>query len=92
MCGADNVLASILATEQEFQMENGLPFALLADEEDAVREAYEVKPALFGALPGRETFVIGKDGKIKMAFNDLLAAPKHAAKALEALESANVPA
>eukprot|EP00793_Prasinoderma_coloniale_P001109 PRCOL_00006100-RA len=79
-------------SHKQFQLENDLPFALLCDDNDEVREAYGVKPALFGALPGRETFVIAKDGTCVMAFNDLFDSTAHVGKALEALQPANVMA
>ena len=69
-------------SHKQFQLENDLPFALLCDDNDEVREAYGVKPALFGALPGRETFVIAKDGTCVMAFNGAKRRAVHASPSL----------
>lgn len=69
-------------SHKQFQLENDLPFALLCDDNDEVREAYGVKPALFGALPGRETFVIAKDGTCVMAFNGANRRAVHASPSL----------
>lgn len=53
-----------------------------------MRNTYGVKPNLFGLLDGRWTFVIGKDGIVKLIFNSQLNAKKHVAQALEALKAA----
>ena len=59
---------------------------LLIDENEAVRKAWGVPRALFGAFPGRVTYVVGKDGKIKSIYDDLAKAEVHPEKALEALQ------
>lgn len=41
-----------------------LPYTLLADGDGSVRELYDIPSDLFGLLPGRQTFVIGKDGTV----------------------------
>ena len=79
-------------SHKEFAGDLDLPFTLLADEDDAIRTAYGVKPALFGALPGRETFVIAKDGTIVARYADMFGVEKHITQALAALEPALVAA
>lgn len=64
-----------------------LQFRLLTDANGEVRKAYGVKTDLFGLLDGRWTFVIGKDGLVKLVFNSQLNAKKHVAQALEALKA-----
>lgn len=41
----------------------GLDLTLLSDVGGAVRKLYEVPSSLFGALDGRVTYVVGKDGR-----------------------------
>lgn len=48
--------------------------------------AWAVPKALFGALPGRVTYVVGTDGTIKSAFDDIAKAELHPVKALEQLK------
>jgi peroxiredoxin Q/BCP len=70
-----------------FKSKLDLPFPLLADEGDAVRKAYGVKKDLLGLLDGRETYVIGKDGLIKLVYNNQFDSESHVDKALEALSA-----
>ena len=58
---------------------------LLIDEGDKARNAFKVPRALFGLLPGRVTYVIGKDGKIVNVFDDLANAALHPENALKTL-------
>ena len=58
---------------------------VLIDEGSKVRESWKVPKAAFGLLPGRVTYVIGKDGKVISLFDDLAAAEVHPVNAFEAL-------
>ena len=58
---------------------------LLTDVGDKVRTSWAVPRALFGAFPGRVTYVIGKDGTVKFIYDDLGNATLHPEKALDAL-------
>ena len=58
---------------------------LLSDIGDTVRKSWAVPRALFGAFPGRVTYVIGKDGTVKFIYDDLGNAALHPEKALDAL-------
>lgn len=62
-----------------------LKYTLLSDEDGAVRKQFGVANDLFGLLPGRETYVIGKDGKVKAVFNNQFSPEKHVDVALKAL-------
>ena len=59
----------------------------LRDHPLQVRKAYGVKADLFGLLDGRWTFVIGRDGIVKLVFNSQLNAKKHVAQALAAVKA-----
>ncbi len=63
----------------------GLPYPLLVDEGDAVRESYGIPKDLFGLLKGRQTYVIDEDGLVQLIFNSQLDAEAHVAKTLAVL-------
>ena len=79
-------------SKQKFAQELGLDFSILADEGDAVRNSFKVPKALFGALPGRVTYVLDKNGVCTSVYDNLADAASHIGKAKEALaEMAPVP-
>jgi peroxiredoxin Q/BCP len=53
-----------------------------------VRRLFKVEDNLFGILPGRETYVVNKEGKIILVFNSVNAS-QHMRKALKALKAEN---
>ena len=63
-----------------------LPYRLLCDPEGVVRNAYQVGRTL-GLFPGRVTYVIDKEGRIRGAVNDPLRARPHVQEALRTLEA-----
>lgn len=65
-----------------------LPFKLLSDPGGQVRTKFGIKKNLMNLLPGRETFVVDKQGKLILAFRSAAAA-KHMKQALEALKKLN---
>lgn len=62
-----------------------LPFPLATDAGGSLRKALGVQPTLF-VLPGRETFVFDKCGKLLLRFNSQLATQEHVTNALAALK------
>jgi len=62
-----------------------LPFPLLSDSDGRVRNAYGVPRSLFGLLPGRVTFVIGKDRVIRQVFSSQFRLKRHVERAREAI-------
>jgi thioredoxin-dependent peroxiredoxin len=58
---------------------------LLIDSGDKLRSSWKVPKALFGAFPGRVTYVIDKTGKCTLVYDDLANATGHPEKALNAL-------
>src|SRR6185312_6046559 len=52
------------ASHRAFAAKYNLPFRLLSDRGGRVRKLYRVKATL-GIIPGRETFVIARDGTIR---------------------------
>lgn len=69
---------------KQFKADQRLPFDLLTDANSILRKEFGVKNELF-VLPGRQTYVISKEGKCIMTFNDMLDTDKHIAEALRAL-------
>ena len=69
------------ATHRRFAEKHGLPFTLVSDTTGSVRAAYRVPKTLF-VLPGRTTFVIGRDGLIKLAFTHARDGERHVYEAL----------
>lgn len=71
-----------------FASHYGLPFILLSDVDNRVRELYGV-PSTMGFLPGRVTYIIDKKGIVRHIFNSQTQAQRHvdeAEKTLETLE------
>ena len=78
-----------IKTHQDFSQKHRLPFPLLSDPEGKVRHLYGVKKWL-GILPGRETFVISRSGKILLRFNSMLNFKQHSKKALKLIQTSKV--
>jgi peroxiredoxin Q/BCP len=62
-----------------------LPFTLVSDADGSVRKAYGVK-AVFGVLPGRVTFVIGRDGIVQHVFSSMTNISGHVNDALKVVQ------
>ncbi len=73
-------------SHRKFASKYKLPFTLLADRQNKVRKLFKVEGNLFNLLPGRETYVVDKTGKIVMVFNSVNAT-SHIRKALNALKN-----
>jgi peroxiredoxin Q/BCP len=71
-------------SHKKFAEKHGLPFTLLADEENAVRERYGVSKT-FGLLPGRVTFVIDPQGIVRTVFSSQFRPKKHVDEALASI-------
>lgn len=80
------ISADSVASHARFVQKYKLPFTMIADTGNHIRKKYSVKPDLFGLIPGRETFVIDRQGIVKLRFNSLQAT-KHIPKALDILKT-----
>lgn len=69
-----------------FASRHQLPFILLSDTDNAVRQRYGVALTL-GLFPGRVTYVIDKEGVIRHIFNSQMLVTKHVDEALTVLQS-----
>lgn len=75
-----------VVSHQKFAKQYKLPFILLSDEDKKIRNLFGVPSGLFGLMPGRVTYVVDKNGIIKLIFNSSLMATKHISKALEVIK------
>ena len=71
-------------SHKSFATHYGLPFILLSDEDNKVRELYGV-PSTMGFLPGRVTYIIDKKGLVRHIFNSQTQAPRHVEEAKKTL-------
>jgi peroxiredoxin Q/BCP len=71
-------------SHQHFADKHRLPFLLATDADGSVRRAFGV-PKTLGFLPGRVTYVIDRQGVIRLAFSAPLAAKQHVQAALDVL-------
>jgi peroxiredoxin Q/BCP len=71
-------------SHKSFATHYGLPFILLSDENNTVRELYGV-PSTMGVLPGRVTYIIDKKGVVRHIFNSQTQAQKHVEEAKKTL-------
>ena len=62
-----------------------LPYIMLSDSNGKVRKQFGVKSELLGLIPGRETFVVDKQGILVMRYNSMKATT-HINKALNAVK------
>jgi peroxiredoxin Q/BCP len=73
------------ASHRRFASRHQLPYPLLVDEGNRLRQAFGVPNALL-LLPGRVTYVIDGEGVIRHVFNNLLDGPAHLREARAALQ------
>lgn len=76
-------------SHQKFAQKHQLPFILLSDEHGKIRKKLGVKKSLLGLIPGRETFVVDKNGVVQMKFNSIDAS-RHMQKALKKVKELNL--
>ncbi|XHH08815.1 MAG: peroxiredoxin [Candidatus Bathyarchaeia archaeon] len=74
-----------IESHKSFATHHGLPFILLSDAENKVRELYGV-PSTMGILPGRVTYVIDKQGVVRSIFVSQTHAERHVEEAKKALK------
>lgn len=61
----------VVADEHGYYLQaQRLNFPLLTDQSDFLRKSFGIKGDMLGLLPGRQTYVIDKSGKVVLSFND----------------------
>ncbi|BAC08025.1 tsr0473 [Thermosynechococcus vestitus BP-1] len=73
-----------MARQQGFQKNHQLPFLILSDPDNKVRQRYGAS-SLFGLFPGRVTYVIDKEGVVRYVFDSMLNFKAHVDEALKIL-------
>ena len=71
-------------SHQQFASHHRLPFMLISDPDSALRKLYVVpkEDTQYGLLPGRVTYVIDKQGIVRLVFSGIFAPEQHIAEAL----------
>jgi peroxiredoxin Q/BCP len=72
-------------SHKSFATHYGLPFILLSDTDNKVREMYGV-PSTMGVIPGRVTYIIDKKGVVRHIFSSQTQAKRHVEEAKNKLE------
>ena len=73
------------SSHQQFASKYNLPFILLSDTGNKLRQLYGVPSTLF-ILPGRVTYVIDKQGVIRHIFDSMMNFKGHVEEALKTLK------
>ncbi len=73
------------SSHSNFARRHRLPYVLLSDPSREVRRKFRVENQLLNLLPGRETFVVDREGKVVMAFRGM-GSSGHVPRALKALK------
>lgn len=73
-------------SHQKFAAKYQLPFTLLSDKGDSVRNLYGAK-AMFGLFPGRITYVIDASGKVEYIFDSMFNSKGHVEEALKTIQA-----
>lgn len=74
-------------SHKNFSKKNRLPFTLLSDEGNKIRKEWGIPSDLFGALAGRQTYVIDKKGVVQLVFNNQFQPEKHIDETLKILKN-----
>lgn len=74
------------ASHRSFAEKHRLPFPIISDQDRSLRKLYGV-PNTLGFVPGRVTYVIDREGVIRLIFSALFASDDHVRKALEAVRN-----
>ncbi|OVA08307.1 Alkyl hydroperoxide reductase subunit C/ Thiol specific antioxidant [Macleaya cordata] len=74
-------------SHKAFAKKYRLPFTLLSDEGNKVRKEWGVPSDLFGTLPGRQTYVLDKNGVVQLIYNNQFQPEKHIDETLKLLQS-----
>ena len=72
-------------SHKNFAEKYDLPFTLLADIDNEVRNQFGVKGNVLGLIPGRVTYVIDKSGKVVFMYESQLKAERHIEESINAI-------
>lgn len=75
------------SSHKAFAKKYKLPYTLLSDDGNKVRKEWGVPSDLFGTLPGRQTYVLDKNGVVQLIYNNQFQPEKHIDETLKFLQS-----
>jgi thioredoxin-dependent peroxiredoxin len=67
----------------DFRTKHKLPFPLLSDAGGALRKLWGVPKSLLGMLPGRTTYILDQDAKVRKIFNSQTKFQQHVKESLD---------
>lgn len=74
-------------SHKNFAEKYNLPFTLLADVNNEVRNLFGVKSNILGLIPGRVTYVVDTKGKIIFMYDSQFKASKHIEESIKAINA-----
>jgi len=81
------ISADDVESHKNFAAKYNLPFTLLADVDNEVRELFGVKPNVLGLIPGRVTYVVDKKGVVVFMYDNQLKAERHIKESINAINN-----
>ncbi|XP_077230852.1 thioredoxin superfamily protein [Tasmannia lanceolata] len=75
------------SSHKAFSKKYRLPFTLLSDEGNKIRKEWGIPADLFGTLPGRQTYVLDRNGVVQLIYNNQFQPEKHVDETLKLLQS-----
>ena len=89
ICWRWHVIIKVLGSFplQAFKEKYGLPYTLLSDEGNKLRKEWGVPSDFFGALAGRQTYVVNRQGIVQYVYNNQFQPEKHIDETLKVLQT-----
>ena len=85
-CQVIGISSDSVESHKQFSERHNFNYILLADTNKEVRKLFGVPGSLFGLLPGRVTYIIDLEGKIRGVHNSQLNPISHIEEALEVVK------
>lgn len=86
------VSSDSVESHRQFAAHHKLPFILASDSDESLRKLYGVAPenaGEYGLQPGRVTYVIDKQGIVRLVFSSMMAFQQHVPEALAIIKAQN---
>lgn len=85
-CQVIGISSDSVDSHKQFATKHNFNFVLLADTDKKIRKLFGVPGSLFGLLPGRVTYIIDLNGKIRGIHNSQLNPVSHIEEALDLIK------
>jgi peroxiredoxin Q/BCP len=85
-CQVIGISSDSIESHKQFATRHNFNYILLADTNKEVRRLFSVPASLFGLIPGRVTYIIDLEGKIRGIHNSQLNPVSHIEEALEVVK------